>query len=226
MAMYYANVSHIDQKVGRMIQVLKDRGLYENTMIIYTSDHGDYLGYHHMALKGNALYEGTMRVPLIIKYPRAGEGGEDSEALVSNVDLAPTILGRAGCDCPDEIEGIDVRRNPEGRDIVFAENGGVEYAVRTRDRKLLYGAADICSQFFDLERDPCELENLYDEPDRQEEIQQLRERLAHWRLFESRTPTHLDENAPIIDRPNARRAGEGHRDGMRAYYRKRAMPGS
>jgi arylsulfatase A-like enzyme len=224
MAMYYANVSHIDRQVGRMIQVLKDRGQYENTMIIYTSDHGDYLGYHHMALKGNALYEGTLRVPLIIKYPGDGGGGKDSAALVNNVDLAPTILGRVGCACPEEMAGLDLRRHPQGHETIFAENGGVEYAVRTRGRKLLHGGPDVRSQFFDLEEDPCELHNLYGAPDRQEEIAELRNRLTHWRLFDSRTPTHLDETAPIIPQPNARRATDGHREAIQAYYRNQAMP--
>lgn len=223
MAMYYGNVSHIDHYVGRMAEVLKARGLYENTMIVYTSDHGDYLGYHHMALKGHALYEGTLRVPLIIKYPGGVEAGTESEGLVSNVDLAPTILGRTGCECPPEMQGIDVFATPGGREIVFAENGP-EYAVRTHDRKLLYGGEDVRSQFFDLEADPHEMRDLYEEPDRQDEVEELRERLIRWRLFESNTPTHLNGNAPIIDRPNARRAGDGHREEMIAYYRDKAGP--
>ena len=91
MAAYYATIEHIDEQVGRMTNLLKQKGLYDNTLIIYTSDHGEYMGFHHMLLKGNLPYDPLMKIPLIIKYPKHAEktGGQVSKALVNNVDLAP-----------------------------------------------------------------------------------------------------------------------------------------
>jgi arylsulfatase len=67
MAMYYGSISQIDDQVGRMIEALKAKAMYDETMIIFTADHGDYMGFHHMMLKGNLMYDPIMRVPLIIK---------------------------------------------------------------------------------------------------------------------------------------------------------------
>ena len=70
MAYYFALISQIDHQVGRIVALLKERGMYDNTMIIYTADHGEYLGYHHLLLKDGPLYDPIVRVPLVIKFCR------------------------------------------------------------------------------------------------------------------------------------------------------------
>ncbi|MCP4640354.1 MAG: sulfatase-like hydrolase/transferase, partial [bacterium] len=82
MAHYYATIEQIDHHVGRMIDVLKRKGIYDNTMILYTSDHGELLGYHHMLLKGGFIYDALMKVPLVIKYPESSHAGSSTDALV------------------------------------------------------------------------------------------------------------------------------------------------
>ena len=69
MAYYYATISQIDHHVGRLIALLKEKGLYDNTLIVFTADHGEYLGYHHLLLKGNHMYDPLVKVPLVIKWP-------------------------------------------------------------------------------------------------------------------------------------------------------------
>lgn len=91
-AAYFGVLSEIDDYVGLMMASLKKKGLYDQTMIIFTSDHGDYLGFHHMLLKGNRMYDPLMAIPLIIKYPQSELTGR-SDALSSNTDIYDLIIG-------------------------------------------------------------------------------------------------------------------------------------
>jgi arylsulfatase len=151
MAMYYAAVSQIDHHVGRMVDALKRKGLYDDTLIIYTSDHGDYLGFHHLLLKGNYMYDPLIKVPLIVKYPGQTRAGEVSAALVNNVDLAPTILRVAGLDAPRSMRGRNLSQADAGSPLVFAESGGGRmYMARSRTRKLLLCRDGGQSQFLTL----------------------------------------------------------------------------
>jgi len=220
MAMYYASISQIDHHVGRMIDLLKEKGLYENTLIIFTSDHGDYMGFHHMLLKGNYMYDPLVKVPLIIKYPGAsGGGGAVSEALLSNVDVTTTILSQAGCRPGEFMTGLDLATETAGREFIFAEGRrGHEYMVRTRTAKLLLSREPDRSQLFDLEDDPLEMENLFGRPDRREQVAELTGRISDWLMFDAPTPVNMDEDAPIISAPNARALSHGHRPEIQAYY--------
>ncbi|MDZ7794538.1 MAG: sulfatase-like hydrolase/transferase [Spirochaetia bacterium] len=92
MAYYYASISQIDFYVGKMIQALKQKGLYDQTMIIYTSDHGEYMGFHHMLLKGNHMYDPIMRIPLVIKYPENSNFGTKNNTLSTNTEIPATII--------------------------------------------------------------------------------------------------------------------------------------
>ncbi|NMB11461.1 MAG: sulfatase-like hydrolase/transferase, partial [Firmicutes bacterium] len=108
MAYYYASITQIDFHVGRMIKMLKEKNMYDNTMIIYTSDHGEYLGFHHLLVKKNYMYDPLVKIPLIIKYPDQQLAGTRSEALVTNLDIAPTILHQAGCPSDELMQGKDL----------------------------------------------------------------------------------------------------------------------
>ncbi|HNR30252.1 MAG TPA: sulfatase-like hydrolase/transferase [Candidatus Hydrogenedentes bacterium] len=221
MAYYYASIEQIDHQVGRMIEVLRRKGLYDNTMIIYTSDHGEYLGCHHMLLKGNYMYDPLVKVPLIIKYPAGKFGGRVSQAMVSNIDVAPTILRQASCAVPDGMRGIDLAAEDIGRDHVFAESAGGTHAMaRTGTRKLLLSRKHGKSLFFDIEHDPAEVHDRYDDPACRDEIQALTRAIEAWRSFDDLPPTYLDENAPVIDQPNVASRDDDHRDRMAAYCRK------
>lgn len=216
MARYYANISQIDFQVGRMLDLLKRKGLYDNTLIIFTADHGEYLGFHHMILKSNHMYDPLAKVPLIVRYPHARSAGTVSDALVSNTDVAPTILRAAGLRPAATMKGLDLADPSLHREIVFCESRPYVMA-RTQTLKLLWNKSPAKSLFFNLADDPLEMKNLIDDPRWQGEIAKLRQAVAAWRPAEL-PPTYLDEDAPQIDQPNVPRDPQ-HRQKMMEWYR-------
>jgi len=223
-AYYYASITHIDEQVGRMIDCLEQRGLYGQTLVVVTSDHGEHLGYRHLLLKGGYLYDSLARIPLIVKYPdscrepRPDAGGFD-DSLASNIDVAPTLLRRAGLEAPPEMNGRDLLAQEADRGVVFAEaERGEQYMVRTGRRKLLVRRDQGTCRLFDLEEDPLELHDVYDDPAYRRDREELRQRLFEWALFESRGGPYLDEDAPVIDRPNVPKDREAQRAASRAYF--------
>lgn len=219
MAYYYASISQIDDQVGKIIELLKKKNIYENTMIIYTSDHGDYMGFHHLLLKMNYMYDPVMKVPLIIKYPGQKHRGTVSNKLVNNIDVSVTVLKNASCEKGEFMQGIDLEEIKE-HDFIFAENGyGNYYMVRSHTRKLLLCKEEKMSQFFDLEKDPFELNNLYNDPEYKIEIEEYKNRLFRWMLFEAPTPIYLDEDAEVIKGENVLSRSHGHRENATEYFR-------
>jgi len=226
MAYYYATIEHIDHHVGRMVSLLKRKGLYDDTLIIYTSDHGEYLGFHHMLLKGNHMYDPLVKVPLIIKYPRSAQRGSVSDALVANVDLAPTILAQTGCAKDAWMPGLDLARNAGARDVVFSEGRKGSHAMaRTKDRKLIVSQGKADSLYFDLAEDPLEMRDLFGDSPRQDEIRKLTEAIEEWRRFDDLPDTYVDEDAPVINQPNVPTRRDGHRDVLAAYCREKMKEG-
>jgi arylsulfatase len=222
MAMYYATLSQIDYHVGRMIAQLKMAGLYDRTLILYNSDHGDYMGYHHLLLKGNYMYDPVIKVPLIVKYPDQLDAGSVSTDLVNTVDVGPTLLDIAGCEIPSTMIGSHLRTGVQLRPYMFAEMGrGREYMVRSHTHKLLWCKDPVASQFFDLRQDPFEVHNAIDAPQMQAQIAEMKNALAQWILFDAPAAVHLDEQATVIDRPNVPKDLATHRGDMYAYFEKR-----
>lgn len=220
MAYYYGSISHIDFQVGRMIDILKRKGIYDNTLIIYTADHGDYLGYHHLLLKGSHLYDPLVKVPLIIKYPGQKYRSSVSDALVSSIDVTTTILGQAGCKPANAMEGLDLTIHSEGREAVFAQSRQQGcYMIRTAERKLLHFREKEISQYYDLTADPFELNNLYLDSAYTNEIDNLTGRLHRWMLFESPLPSYPREAAAEIRAANVPSGTDGHRETMEKYIR-------
>lgn len=185
-AAYYAMIELIDDNVGRMLQALEDTGQRENTLVIFTSDHGEMLGDHGLVLKGCRFYEGLVRVPLILSWPGHIQSGVVSEALVELLDLAPTLLEYAGLDIPETMQGRSLVSLLQGeadlhhhRDFVRTEYYGALnpnapdrddfvgiYAtmIRTRRYKQVSYHGLALGELFDLEQDPHEFENLWDDP--------------------------------------------------------------
>ena len=218
-AYYYATISHIDHQVGRMLEYLKQQNLYDDALILYTSDHGEYLGFHHLLLKGNHMYDPLVKVPLIIKYPQGARAGQVSEGLVNNIDIAPTLIQAAGGEAPSSMAGASLLESQQ-RGLVFAEAGrGSQYMVRSRTRKLLLCQDEAQSLFFDLEADPLEMDNRIAEPVYQDDVQAMREALFRWLAFECLSPVHLAESAPVIQADNVPPRNNAHRAGASAYFR-------
>ncbi len=215
-AFYYATLSEVDAQIGRIIQTLKARGLYDSSLIIFTSDHGEYLGFHHLLLKGNYPYDPLAKVPLIIKYPHGRGAGSVSERLVSNIDLAPTILKTAGLEVPRTMRGLDLADPAATHEIVFCETRRLVMA-RTRSSKLILDTTrPVRSLYFDLDTDPLEMTNRFDEPARKAEITRLRRAIEAWRPAPL-PDVYLDENAPQINQPNVPR-NPAHREEIADWY--------
>jgi arylsulfatase A-like enzyme len=222
MAHYYATISQLDAQVGRMIRVLKQKGLYDETLIIYTADHGEYLGFHHLLLKGNLMYDPLIKVPLIIKFPQGKYKGKVSDTLVSSIDVTSTLLRQSGLG-----PGPDMRGHPlqpvcageqPGRDLTFAEDGSF-VMLRSHNRKLLYSNRPERSLFFDLEKDPLETNNLADDLRFKEEIQQMKDALLSWFQVDAQTSAYLDLQARQIGQPNVPPDRVGTEKEMEDYIR-------
>ncbi len=140
MAYYYATISQIDHHVGRLIALLKEKRLYDNTLIVFTADHGEYLGYHHLLLKGNHMYDPLVKVPLVIKWPDGRRAGSVSQRLVSNVDLAPTLCRAAGLQPAAEMRGEDLGTEGPGARSSSANTGqSWRWPARDLDKLILVG---------------------------------------------------------------------------------------
>ena len=177
---YFRCIAAADENLGRLLGALDELGLAENTMIVYTSDNGYYLGDHGLGDKRSA-YEESIRIPLLLRYPRLGVKGIVIDEPVLNIDLAPTFIQYAGLRPPSEMQGqswrpLLERKNPgsppDWRTAFFYEyffeHGFAVptlFAVRTDSAKLIkYKDHDDWTELFDLARDPYEMKNLIREP--------------------------------------------------------------
>lgn len=205
MALYYGSITQIDDGVGEIINALRRRRLYDNTMIIYTSDHGEYMGFHHMLLKGNYLYDPLAKIPLIIKYPSAcNQPGKKDHRLFENIDLSAEILSCCGLKQPPSMCGRPMLFSADsGRPFVFSEGQYgtdetpcIGYMFRSADYKLLIHGSFRRSLFFSLRKDPDELIDLSADPSMRELVLRHREALIDHILFESTGKNHCDPQAP------------------------------
>lgn len=205
MAHYYGSITQIDDGVGEMISLLKQKGCYDHTMIIYTSDHGDYMGYHHMMLKGGHMYDPLMKLPLIIKYPEGGREAEVDSRLSENIDLPVTILSCCGIEPAPTMQGENIHRGKDGKKYVFAEaeyqldgRQVCGYMVRSSKYKLLVNGSFDDRMFFDLERGPYELVNQIHNPIYKQMIREHQDDLIEKLLFRTPVTNHCDRAAPEI----------------------------
>lgn len=167
-AEYYAMISHLDHHVGRLLDCLEETGQLENTIVVFSGDNGLAVGRHGLMGKQN-LYEHSVRVPLLLRGPGIPENAR-REDYVLLLDIFPTLCDLAGLDAPQNAEGISFRPAMEQREGPRRETLYLTYTtlirgIKDRRYKLLeYRAARESSQLFDLEKDPLELRNLYNDP--------------------------------------------------------------
>lgn len=174
---YLRCVASIDDNVGRIMAYLDEAGLAENTVVVYTSDQGFFLGDHGWYDK-RFMYEESLRMPFIVRYPPVVKPGSVCEQLVMNVDFAPTFLEYGGVQVPAWMQGESLvpllaEKSGAWRDAVYYhyyEDGPPHrvcphYGVRTARYKLIrfYGPVDAW-EMYDLQEDPAELRNIADEP--------------------------------------------------------------
>ncbi len=179
---YYGNVSQMDANVGRVFDTLRELGLDKNTVVVYTSDHGEMAGAHRMWTKHN-MYEQSVKVPLIVRTPDRQGAGSAREHIVEQVDLFPTLAELCGLNAPAGIDGRSFAASVRGQRHVAREFAYSEYyfcrrvftaddrfvgkppilMVRTDRWKLNYLSWER-SELFDLENDPGEFRNAIDDP--------------------------------------------------------------
>ncbi|MEG1608086.1 MAG: arylsulfatase [Mucinivorans sp.] len=169
-AHYYASITFIDQEIGRVIKALKEKGLYENSVIIFTSDHGDMLGDHHHWRK-TYPYEGSSHIPFIMKTPHNKGAGTIRQECVDLRDIMPTFLSAAGINVPECVDGsslLELVKNGKHhwREYIEMEHSacygviGGWVALTDGVMKYIWFYNTASEQLFDLSKDPHELQEL------------------------------------------------------------------
>ena len=191
---YLATVLAVDENIGRLLNYLEKIGELDNTIIVYTSDQGFFLGEHGWFDK-RFMYEECQRMPLIIRYPKAIKAGSTSNAISMNVDFAPTFLDFAGIEIPSDIQGASLKpvlvnegKTPaDWRKAAYyhyyeypAEHSVKRhYGIRTQDFKLIHFYNDIDEwEMYDMKADPREMNNIFGKAEyakKQKELMQLLE---------------------------------------------------
>ncbi|NOR74728.1 MAG: sulfatase-like hydrolase/transferase [Draconibacterium sp.] len=193
---YLRTIKSVDDGVGEVLEYLEEAGLAENTIVIYTSDQGFYLGEHGWFDK-RFMYEESFRTPLLMRYPKEIKPGTKIDKLVQNLDFAPTFLDYAGIEIPEEMQGESFRKLVSGetnewRDAVYYtyyEYPSVHmvkrhYGVAMERYKLMHFYYDIDEwEMYDLETDPSEMNNIYDAPEYAGVQKMLHEKLVEVREY-------------------------------------------
>jgi arylsulfatase A-like enzyme len=174
---YLATIQSVDDNVGRVLDYLDANGLSKNTIVIYSSDQGFFLGDHGLFDK-RFMYEEALRMPFLIRWPGVIKPGARSDAIALNTDFAPTFLAAAGLPVPDTMQGRSLvpvlkgRTPADWRTSMYYRyyhdpgdhNTRAHYGVRTATHKLIYFWKKDQWELFDLVKDPSELHNLYGQP--------------------------------------------------------------
>lgn len=169
---YLRHIAGVDEQVGRLLDALDELKLTDDTVVVYASDNGYFLGEHNSGDK-RALYDESLRIPFLVRYPRMFGKGKTVDEMVLNIDLAPTLLDLAGVRVPKEMQGASWKELAAGRkpaiwrNSFFAEyykelgNVPTCYAIRTATHKLVkYPGRPEWTEVFDLNADPYEVKNL------------------------------------------------------------------
>ena len=206
MKRYLRCVAGVDYNVGRVLDYLERSGLAENTVVIYTSDQGFFLGEHGLYDK-RFMYEDSLRVPFLVRWPEKIKAGSVNEDIVLNVDFAPTLLHAAGVSVPSEMQGrsflpllkgktpANWRQSMYYRYYFSHFDTEPHFGVRTKKYKLIYFNRIKQWELFDLTRDPLELKNEYNNTEYGHVVKELKKELT-------RLQTELkDDIHDIGDRP-------------------------
>ncbi len=189
---YLATAKSLDRNIGKILDYLDKAHLTENTIVIYASDQGFYMGEHGWFDK-RFMYEESLRTPFVMRYPGVIKPGTTIPNMVVNIDFAPSILGMAGVSIPEAMQGMNLVPMLKKEPLIkpwrssmyyhyyeFPEPHRVapHFGIRTQRYKLIrfYGA-DNSWEFFDLQKDPTEMNNLVDQKTSQKTIESLKKEL-------------------------------------------------
>jgi arylsulfatase A-like enzyme len=184
-ALYYAKISHVDDRIGRILDVVRRRGWDASTAVLFWSDHGEMAGDKHRLYK-SVFYEPSVRVPLILRTPERAGAGTLCLQPVSLVDAFPTLLELAGAPprpAPFRRSLLPLTLNPAASHhaAVFSEIDDRTMVFDGRFKMVVNAAAELL-KLYDLAADPAESRNLAGKPGTQETVARLRERLLEWFL--------------------------------------------
>jgi arylsulfatase A-like enzyme len=219
----------VDDNVARLLAYLKETGELDHTLIIYTADQGFMLGEHDYIDK-RWMYEESLRMPFIVRYPRTVPAGRTSDAIINNVDFAPTLLDFAGVAVPETMQGRSFRAIVEGRPApagwptatyyrywmhMAHHDNPAHYGIRTLDHKLIFfyglpldAAGAVAAptephwELYDLRQDPGEMNNVYSK----DEYATIRRTLqAELLRLKDRIGDHDDPYPELVQRREATR---------------------
>lgn len=224
MQRYLRTIQSIDDNTGRMLNYLDEEGLADNTIVIYTSDQGFFLGEHGWFDK-RFMYEESFQMPFLIRWPKEIKAGSVCNDIICNVDFAPLFLDCAGLKIPSYMQGVSFRKLLQGKtpedwqqvayhrywmhnDVIH--NAYAHYGVRDQRFKLIYwynedfglegarpGDADHKEwELFDCQEDPLELFNVYNEPSYKEVVQRMTTLLEDKMADIGDTPVHPTKQRP------------------------------
>lgn len=172
---YLRTVASVDDSIGRLLDYLDREGIAEDTIVIYTSDQGFFLGEHGWHNK-RFIYEESIRMPFVMRYPGVIKPGTVNDRMILNIDFAETLLDLAGLPTPNDMQGRSFRPLLEGKRPAdwrtsmfyrYYQGSGVprHYGVRTEQYKLVYFTETEEWELFNLKKDPNELNSVYDDPE-------------------------------------------------------------
>jgi arylsulfatase len=198
MAHVYGLITLVDDQVGRIVEALKKADVYDDTLIVFTSDHGDFSSAYGIIGKSWCMDDRLMRVPLIVSHPDFRNVPQVSSELNENVDILPTIMDYCDLKIPLSVQGKSMLPLIEGRstthkDAVFAYNyfyNAETHLTKTMircERWKLVEANDFKGELYDMENDPRETNNLIDQPEYATLIADLRTKILRWHIDNSGT---------------------------------------
>jgi arylsulfatase A-like enzyme len=186
---YLRCVHSVDDNVGRVLKYLDDKGLAKNTIVVYMSDQGMYLGEHGLYDK-RFMYEESLRTPMLIRFPQAIPQGQQINGYVLNLDVAPTFLDLASITIPEDMQGESMKKllnqgkaknwRKELYYHYYEKSFGLtaHYGIRTERYKLIHFYDPGNSwELYDLKKDPTEMNNLYSDPHYRDTIEKLKKQL-------------------------------------------------
>jgi iduronate 2-sulfatase len=206
---YYASVSYMDAQVGRLLDELEKLGLDDNTIVVFTSDHGYHLGEHHMWQK-QTLFENTTRVPFIVSVPWLADAhGKGCDRIAEHIDLFPTLADLCGIDAPADLPGLsmhDLLKDPEqgawSKNAAYTLNSwGGESLRGERFRLTVWHDGKSGIEFYDLKKDPGEFTNLAHNPEYATELTTMRNVLdERRRVAKTDMKVYLEKARPAFDK--------------------------
>lgn len=206
---YLACVQSVDDNIGRMLDFLDASGLASNTVVIYTSDQGFFLGDNGMYDK-RFMYEPSLRMPFLIRWPAVIKAGTVADGMILNTDFAPTFMDMAGLKVPADMQGRSIvpllrgEKPADWRTSMYYRyyhdpgdhNTRAHYGVRTLTHKLIHYWRKDQWELFDLTKDPNELRNIYDEPASKELVAKLKTELYRLKKELKDNDEFADEQPP------------------------------